>query len=483
MSAKMEANRAKYNIWTARAIPVVLAGVVGYATYVLVALLCVSYLLVERNDRSAAIPILVVYFVLFLLMAMSFFRLLYTTMVDPPYLPYGTEVQPSKAGGVGEKKGDGLVGRPYDSMTPVPMAEKNSSFPGLERFYTKDIFRCEPDGKPRWCSTCSNWKPDRCSHCSDAQRCILKMDHFCPWVGGPVGETNFKFFIQFTGYTALFCTHILVVMAIYLHQQIAEHVRYNRHFAAVLGLAGFFGLFTLGMTVTSIPLAMKNMTQVETLGGRSMVYTFAVLVPPRDERRRVNAIAASQITYPIITYPLSTSPPTRDESVPMDREGRPINNYLRHVRQCEPIPLQDEDSDQSHSPPSTSTGSSMIRDIKATRTFAILQTQPGENPWNLGSAFLNWQSVMGMTVLDWFLPFKLSPCCNHEFTESYYALGPCMDELKARVGFIRPEEIRRRLSHPRPTKPWTLDSGTKSRRPSNTQEMRDLSSHPRGSPV
>lgn len=36
----MEANRAKYNIWTARAVPVALAGVVGYATYVLVALLC-----------------------------------------------------------------------------------------------------------------------------------------------------------------------------------------------------------------------------------------------------------------------------------------------------------------------------------------------------------------------------------------------------------------------------------------------------------
>jgi hypothetical protein len=31
------------NIWTAKIIPVVLAGVVGYATYVLVALLCGKY--------------------------------------------------------------------------------------------------------------------------------------------------------------------------------------------------------------------------------------------------------------------------------------------------------------------------------------------------------------------------------------------------------------------------------------------------------
>jgi hypothetical protein len=38
-------------------------------------------------------------------------------------------------------------------------------------------------------------------------------------VGGAVGENNFKFFIQFTGYTALYCTHILVVMAIYVARQ------------------------------------------------------------------------------------------------------------------------------------------------------------------------------------------------------------------------------------------------------------------------
>jgi palmitoyltransferase len=40
MQDKAERNRIAVNIWTARIIPIVLAGVVGYATYVLVALLC-----------------------------------------------------------------------------------------------------------------------------------------------------------------------------------------------------------------------------------------------------------------------------------------------------------------------------------------------------------------------------------------------------------------------------------------------------------
>jgi palmitoyltransferase len=48
-------------------------------------------------------------------------------------------------------------------------------------FYTKDVFTSELDGRPRWCSQCLNWKPDRAHHCSSSGRCILKMDHFCPW--------------------------------------------------------------------------------------------------------------------------------------------------------------------------------------------------------------------------------------------------------------------------------------------------------------
>jgi hypothetical protein len=38
-------------------------------------------------------------------------------------------------------------------------------------------------------------------------------------VGGAVGENNFKFFIQFNGYTALYCFHLVVVMAIYAAKQ------------------------------------------------------------------------------------------------------------------------------------------------------------------------------------------------------------------------------------------------------------------------
>jgi palmitoyltransferase len=81
------------------------------------------------------------------------------------------------------------------------------------------------------------------------------------------------------------------------------------------------------------------------------------------------------------------------------------------------------------------------RDLQATRTFAILpMLKAGDNPWDLGSRISNFKTVMGTKVLDWFLPIRRSPCCNHEDTESQFQVGPMVDLLKSSVGFIPPRE-------------------------------------------
>mmetsp|Transcript_13181 Transcript_13181/g.37064 ORF Transcript_13181/g.37064 Transcript_13181/m.37064 type:complete len:408 (-) Transcript_13181:2502-3725(-) len=58
----------------------------------------------------------------------------------------------------------------------------------------------------RRCHKCNdNFKPARAHHDSVTGRCIVKFDHFCPWVGNAVGATNHKFFVLFVGYTMLSC--------------------------------------------------------------------------------------------------------------------------------------------------------------------------------------------------------------------------------------------------------------------------------------
>lgn len=67
----------------------------------------------------------------------------------------------------------------------------------------------------RRCHKCNdNYKPNRAHHDSVTGRCIVKFDHFCPWVGNAVGAMNHKFFVLFVGYTMLSCILSLVLIMI-----------------------------------------------------------------------------------------------------------------------------------------------------------------------------------------------------------------------------------------------------------------------------
>jgi len=59
------------------------------------------------------------------------------------------------------------------------------------------------DGSGRWCRKCVKVKPDRCHHCRVCQRCVLKMDHHCPWINNCVGYYNYKYFYLFILYSLL----------------------------------------------------------------------------------------------------------------------------------------------------------------------------------------------------------------------------------------------------------------------------------------
>ena len=80
------------------------------------------------------------------------------------------------------------------------------------------------------------------------------------------------------------------------------------------------------------------------------------------------------------------------------------------------------------------------------RTFAVIQTPAGTNPYNLRSPFANFKSVMGEHWYEWLLPLTYSPCYKRREAvisteagaphKNAYKLGPLVDEIKGEVGLL-----------------------------------------------
>ena len=125
-------------------------------------------------------------------------------------------------------------------------------------------------GKYRYCRTCRAFKPDRAHHSSAIGRCVLRFDHFCPWVNNAIGFGNHKTFILFVLYIGL----AAVIAAVFSGSALFGAAR---PFATPLSVIILFFVSTsfsfalLGFAGMHIRLAMLNMTTLESFEGSAKV--------------------------------------------------------------------------------------------------------------------------------------------------------------------------------------------------------------------
>ncbi|XP_063721152.1 palmitoyltransferase ZDHHC20-B-like [Symsagittifera roscoffensis] len=122
----------------------------------------------------------------------------------------------------------------------------------------------------RYCKPCTLVKPDRCHHCSICRKCVLKMDHHCPWVNNCVGFHNYKFFILFLFYATVYCLYVtLTDMPFFvMYWQLKRHnddISLGHRMQVIfLGLvAAMFILGVLSLLCYHIYLLLNNKTTIE----------------------------------------------------------------------------------------------------------------------------------------------------------------------------------------------------------------------------
>ncbi len=118
------------------------------------------------------------------------------------------------------------------------------------------------DGQRKWCSTCKLYKPDRAHHCRETSHCVLKYDHYCPWIGGIVGFARYKFFYQFVWATFLYSIYVLVVCAWLVG---FEH---DARIYVALGIAAFWTIMLATFVSYHTRLILLNLSTFEAVRSR-----------------------------------------------------------------------------------------------------------------------------------------------------------------------------------------------------------------------
>ncbi|TNY22036.1 DHHC palmitoyltransferase-domain-containing protein [Rhodotorula diobovata] len=199
---------------------------------------------------------------------------------------------------LGRRSGEEEVAPPVQGAETERLLEgdEDAAHAHSHRGQSRRFLQVKSDGTARFCRKCNIHKPDRAHHCSSCRRCVLKMDHHCPWLGGGcVGWANYKFFLLALLYTGLLGAFLAVV----LFRELVNFVNDTENgfemapiswaLAALLG--AIFGFAVGAFGLYHLYLVSKNRTTIEAM---EQPTSLALLNPPPSSRLQPHDLTSKQ---------------------------------------------------------------------------------------------------------------------------------------------------------------------------------------------
>ncbi|XP_050440057.1 palmitoyltransferase ZDHHC20-A-like [Adelges cooleyi] len=231
---------------------ILLLCILAWSYYAYVYHLCLN----QIQDTETIVPFLLIYHIILLFFLWSYFKTIYT---EPGCVP-----QEFKLSDEALEEFDKL---PIDlARQSIVLREVSKNLPIMtfsnsDRNYFSDI---------RYCNKCRIVKPDRAHHCRVCGKCVLKMDHHCPWINNCVSYSNYKFFILFLIYGLLMCIYVAstTVQFVLKFWDTTSVIRlqgpwYKIHINTLFYIASVGSIILFSMLAIHIYLISKNRTTIE----------------------------------------------------------------------------------------------------------------------------------------------------------------------------------------------------------------------------
>ncbi|KAG0271203.1 Palmitoyltransferase zdhhc15 [Linnemannia exigua] len=264
-------------------------------------------------------------------------------------------------------------------------------------------------GSPRWCNICKIVKPDRCHHCSECNRCVLRMDHHCPWVNGCIGFDNYKYFYLFIFYGSLSSLWVVGSMIPMLIQTLQGYgpddpPPWNKNNSTL----GPIGLENDHVDSFNTSESWGNHWKGNSGWKGSQRDTWnGSIRRPFDVQWIIISVIAFLLALLIVSFTAAHTIYILNNRTTIETMQDVRNTFVR-VQYRKKDPESDGAAPTStniHGSTAPSPRIGALPSFMSEIEFNVVMVEQGESLWNQGSWLANWKSFMGPTWWLWFIPY------------------------------------------------------------------------------